>query len=254
MSAKIQSYIICGTPRSGSTLICEMLAASGVAGRPNSYFRPQDIAWWAEKWGVSLVDGIETPDFDRAYLDAMRREGSAGTGILGLRIMYSSLVEAERRLNRAAGGERGAAEALDEAFGPLLYIHLSRQDKLGQAVSLARAEQTGLWHLRADGSVLEGGDVQPEPRYDGPRIAGILGELERDDAAWSEYFARHALKPMRLTYEGVTADPQKALGGILGRLGLDPAVAETLPTPTAKMADGLSAEWVARFQREAGKA
>ncbi|MOA60753.1 Stf0 sulfotransferase [compost metagenome] len=58
---------------------------------------------------------------------------------------------------------------------------------------------------------------------------------------------------MRLTYEVVTANPQKALGGILGRLGLDPAVAKTLPTPTAKMADGLSAEWVARFQREAGK-
>ncbi|WP_449393822.1 Stf0 family sulfotransferase [Devosia riboflavina] len=254
MSAKIQSYIICGTPRSGSTLICEMLAASGVAGRPNSYFRPQDIAWWAEQWGVSLVDGVETPDFDRAYLDAMRREGSAGTGVLGLRIMYSSLGEAERRLNRAAGGDRSAAEALDEAFGSVLYIHLSRQDKLGQAVSLARAEQTGLWHLRADGSVLEGEDVQPEPRYDGARIAAILEELERDDAAWGEYFARHALKPMQLTYEGVTANPQKALGGILGQLGLDPAIAETLPTPTAKMADGLSAEWVARFQREAGKA
>jgi LPS sulfotransferase NodH len=254
MSAKIQSYIICGTPRSGSTLICEMLAASGVAGRPNSYFRPQDIAWWAEQWGVSLVDGIETPDFDRAYLEAVRREGSAGTGVLGLRIMYSSLVEAEGRLNRASGVDRSAAEALDEAFGPVLYIHLSRQDKLGQAVSLARAEQTGLWHLRADGSVLEGEDVQPEPRYDGARIAAILEELERDDAAWGEYFARHALKPMRLTYEGVTANPQKALGGILGRLGLDPAMAETLATPTAKMADGLSAEWVARFKREAGKA
>lgn len=253
MSAKIQSYIICGTPRSGSTLICEMLAASGVAGRPNSYFRPQDIAWWAEKWGVSLVDGIETVGFDLAYLEALRREGSAGTGVLGLRIMYSSLVEAERRLNRAAGVVRGAKDALDQAFGPVLYIHLSRQDKLGQAVSLARAEQTGLWHLRADGSVLEGGEVQPEPRYDGARIGAILDELERDDAAWGDYFAGNALAPLRLSYEGVTAGPQQALGEILSRLGLEPAIAATLPTPTAKMADRLSAQWAARFRRDAGR-
>lgn len=245
-----RAYIICGTPRSGSTLICEMLAASGVAGRPNSYFRPQDVAWWAGQWGVSLADGIETPAFDRAYLEAMRKEGSAGTGVLGIRIMYSSLIEAERRLNRAAGVAGSAAEALRQAFGPLLYIHLSRQDKLGQAVSLARAEQTGLWHLRADGSVLEGGDVQPEPRYDGTRIAAVLGELERDDAAWDDYFAEHGLQPLRLTYEGVTAGPQQALADILVALGADPSVAATLPVPTARMADGLSAKWVARFERE----
>ena len=250
MSDKPHAYIICGTPRSGSTLICEMLAARGVAGRPNSYFRPQDIAWWAEKWGVSLAEGIETAGFDRAYLEAMHREGGAGTGILGVRIMYSSLVEAARRLNRAAGRAGHAAEALREAFGPVLYIHLSRRDKLGQAVSLARAEQTGLWHLRADGSVLEGGETQPEPVYDGARIGTILDELERDDAAWERFFAEHGIEPLRLTYEGVTAGPQKALGDIFAALGLDRAMAETQPTPTAKMADSLSAEWVARFRRE----
>lgn len=252
MTKTPRAYIICGTPRSGSTLVCEMLAASGVAGRPNSYFRPQDVAWWAEQWHVPLAAGIETADFDRAYLSAMRREAAAGTGVVGLRIMYSSLVEAQRRLNRAAGAERSVAEALEHAFGPILYIHLSRGDKLGQAVSLARAEQTGLWHLRADGSVLEGEEQPAEAHYDGERIAAILGELESDDAAWDDYFAAHAIKPLRLTYEGVTKGPQRALGKVLAALGLDPAIAEGQPVPTAKMADAISAEWVARFLGERG--
>jgi LPS sulfotransferase NodH len=182
----------------------------------------------------------------------MRREAEAVTGVVGLRIMYSSLVEARKRLNRAAGGDRSVVEALEAAFGEILYLHLSRGDKLGQAVSLARAEQTGLWHLRADGSVLEGGDQPAEAHYDGVRIATILDELERDDAAWDDYFRVHALKPLRLTYEGVTAGPQRALGQILAALGLDPAIAETQPIPTAKMADGISAAWVARFRSERG--
>jgi trehalose 2-sulfotransferase len=32
------SYLVCATPRSGSTLLCEGLKATGVAGRPEEYF------------------------------------------------------------------------------------------------------------------------------------------------------------------------------------------------------------------------
>lgn len=242
--------MICGTPRSGSTLVCEMLFASGIAGRPHSFFREPDIGYWAEEWGVSISDGIESAAFDRAYLAAMREAGSAGTGIFGLRVMWPSLADAKRRLDRAAGGSKPVAERLEATFGPMLHIHLSRGDKLGQAVSLAKAEQTGLWHLRSDGSVLEGGETQPEPHYDGARIAKILAELEHDDAEWDWYFAQNGIEPLRLSYEDVVAAPQKALGEILTALGLDAAIAAAVPTPTAKMADGISAEWVERFKRE----
>src|SRR3954468_249168 len=32
------SYLVCATPRSGSTLLCEALCNTGVAGRPAEYF------------------------------------------------------------------------------------------------------------------------------------------------------------------------------------------------------------------------
>lgn len=245
-----RSYLICGTPRSGSTLICEMLYRSGVAGRPNSYFREVDIAYWAGEWGVSLAEGTEAPGFDRAYLAAMRAAGAAGTGIFGLRIMYASLADAGRRLQRALGGAGDVPVLLRQVFGPLLYIHLSRGDKLGQAVSLVRAEQTGLWHLNADGSVLEGVEERPEPVYDGERLAAVLAELEEDDRAWEAFFAAHGIEPLRLRYEEVTKAPQQALAGIFARLGLEKSVALSMAVPTAKMADATSREWVERFRRE----
>src|SRR4051795_11891381 len=31
-------YLVCATPRSGSTLLCESLAATGVAGHPDEFF------------------------------------------------------------------------------------------------------------------------------------------------------------------------------------------------------------------------
>ena len=34
----VTSYLVCATPRSGSTLLCEALAVTGVAGRPYEFF------------------------------------------------------------------------------------------------------------------------------------------------------------------------------------------------------------------------
>ena len=244
------AYIICGTPRSGSTLLCEMLAASGVAGRPNSYFRAQDLVYWADRWGVPHPDGVDTADFDRAYLDAMRREGSSGTGIFGLRLMAASVADAGRRLDRMAGSAGDVATRFAEAFGPLLYIHLSRGDTVAQAVSLVRAEQSGLWHLAADGRVLEGAAELRPMVYDGDRIATLVREMTRDNAAWNAFFAAHALQPLRLTYEAVTADPQAALAQVLAALGQDSDIAKTVAVPTAKMASGTSRQWAERFRTE----
>ncbi len=91
MPQVFSAYIICGTPRSGSTLLCEMLAATGVAGLPNSYFREQDVSHWAGAWGVQHPHGTDDTDFDRSYASAMRREASAGTGVFGLRLMWAAL-------------------------------------------------------------------------------------------------------------------------------------------------------------------
>ena len=248
--APYSSYVICGTPRSGSTLLCEMLAATNVAGRPNSYFRPQDILYWAERWGVPT--GIEAVDFERLYLSAMLREGSNETGIFGLRLMWSSIAEAARRLNSVNGGEADIAASFEQAFGHTLYIHLSRQDKVGQAISLVRAEQSGLWHLAADGSVLEGTTSPLPVTYDGDRIATVFGELESDDAAWDDFFRTRHIEPLRLVYETVTADPQSALASILEALGRDPDIASTVATGTARMANATSLEWSARFRRDHG--
>ena len=242
------AYIICGTPRSGSTLLCEMLAASGVAGRPHSFFRQESILHWADSWGVPHPDGIETVAFDRAYLEAMLQTGRGGTDIFGLRLMAASVADANRRLDRVAGSPGDVTQRFAEAFGPVLYINLSRGDTVAQAVSLVRAEQSGLWHLAADGSVLEGAAELRPMVYDGDRIATLVRELASDNAAWGAFFAAHGITPLRLTYESVTAEPQAALATVLGALGQDPEIAQTVAVPTAKMASGASRQWAEKFR------
>lgn len=250
---QFSSYVICGTPRSGSTLLCSMLTETRVAGRPHSYFRQQDIAEWAQEWGVEPARGPDDVQFDKDYVAAMRRIGTDETGIFGLRLMWVSVPEASRRLDNIAGGKADVTARLEETFGPTLYIHLSRLDKVAQAVSLIRAQQSGLWHRNSDGTVLEG-EEKPRPiAYDGDQIGQIVRELEEDDACWADFFKSRAIEPLRLTYETMSADPQLALSKALSALGRDAELAKTIRAGTAKLADATSSEWVAKYRRETGR-
>ncbi|MDP3897052.1 MAG: Stf0 family sulfotransferase [Mesorhizobium sp.] len=247
--AKYSAYILCATPRSGSTLLCDMLAATGVAGRPHSFFRQEDIPEWADYWGVPQSDLADDPEFDRAYLAAMLRDGTGDTGVFGLRLMWASVADATRRLDRLHPGLPDAPARFEKAFGPTLYVHLSRRDKVAQAVSRIRAEQSGLWHLGADGTERER-TAPPRPAaFDADRIAALVAELQADDAAWNDFFAAHRIEPLRLTYETMAADPQPALANILSALGRDPELARTVHPGTAKLANDTSREWADRFRK-----
>jgi len=80
------SYLICSTPRTGSTLLCSLLEAAGVAGRPQSYFRKEDFAKWAKKWGLAACDRDQ---FGFAgYLSAAINAGRTGNGVFAARIMW----------------------------------------------------------------------------------------------------------------------------------------------------------------------
>lgn len=242
------AYIVCSTPRSGSTLLCDLLTASGVAGEPHSYLRPQDINEWAEEWGISGPAAVTDPKFNRAYLAAMTQAGKADTAVFGLRLMWQSIGEASARFNAALGGEADFAHQFGQLFGSTLFIHLSRQDKLAQAVSLVRAQQTGLWHVAADGSERERTAPAQAPVFDAGQITQARNMLTADDAGWFSFFEERGIQPLHLTYETLAADPQATLADALGALGCDRTIAAKIGVQTGKMGDVTSMDWVRRME------
>ena len=73
--------------------------------------------------------------------------------------------------------------------------------------------------------------------YDRDHLAGFVEELERDDAAWNSWFSRVGIEPLRLTYEGLAAEPKGALARVLSALALDATIAASIDVRTAKLAD-----------------
>jgi LPS sulfotransferase NodH len=245
------AYVLCTTPRSGSTMLCGLLAATGVAGRPGSHFHEPCLTRWLEAHGLAPSAFGSRRAALEAAVAAARARGSAG-GVFGLRMQRRSFPYWIARLGELHPGLRSDRARIEAAFGPTAYVHLRREDGVAQAVSRLRAEQTGLWHRSADGTELERLAPPARPRYDRAALARIVEEDARGNEAWEAWFRREGVTPRTLTYEALADDPAAALARVLRALGLDPSAASGVVPPTARLADRTSARWAARFAGEGG--
>lgn len=241
------AYLICGTPRSGSTLLCDLLGQTGVAGRPDSYYRLQSIPDFVQRFGIAPGEGL---DFERRYLAAVVETGSGGTGILGLRLHDLSLFDLLGRLAMLYPDEPTDRARVEAAFGATLYLRLRRHDKIAQAVSRLKAEQSGLWHRHADGGAREQVKPYEAPVYDAARLRALIGEAAAHEAAFDAWASGQAIAPVDISYEELSEDPKATLARILVALGRDPAAASRAEVKTARLADAVSSEWAALYRGE----
>lgn len=241
----IDCYIICATPRSGSTLFCQYLASTGVAGVPETYFRKEDLHEYAKQWQILRSDG----SYDFAdYLEATREAGSTNNGVLALRIMWITLKEVTAYLSglypNLAGNELGLLEG---AFGRLKFIYLRRKDLVAQAISLYRAQQTGYWHVD------EGQVPERPPAFDFDAINSFVAMLRQDNLDWQAWFGEAGVEPMPISYEDFTSNPKTTITEILRFLKIELPANTELRASNQRLADEMTTLWLNRYSDELEK-
>lgn len=250
LMAKFDSYVICTSPRSGSTLLCQLLAATGVAGNPGSHFHRPSISAWLNSFELAPDDAMPERDVLASIFRAAIAKGSLDTGMFGLRLQRASFEFFTRKMAVLHPGFTNDVERFRAAFGRTLFIHLTRFDKVEQAISYVKAHQTGLWHAAPDGTELERMSPPQDPVYDPDAIREKMREVKAFDRDWEHWFAAEGIDPFRVTYEGLSADPLETLCQVLNELGLDRRVASGVKPGVAKLADETSRAWQARFRSE----
>lgn len=143
VSRKPKSYVLCTTPRTGSTLLCSLLKATCVVGYPESYFRSQDVEARVDEWKIRRADGsFSFSDF----LTCVLRRGCTENGVFAVRVMWGTMKEITEHL-RSTGMTGVEREVLSGAFGPTRFVYLERKEAVAQAISRLLAEQTKIWHI-----------------------------------------------------------------------------------------------------------
>lgn len=178
------SYIICTSPRSGSTLLCKLLAATGKSGVPDSHFHNPSMSSWLKAYEFSKADFTSDQKALRAIFQAARRYGTGNTGIFGLRLQRGSFDFFMQQIAVVHPKIKTDVELVQAEFGHTLFIYLTRANKLDQAISMVKATQTGLWHRAPDGTEIERLSAPKEPYYDVKAISKCLAELTALDVAW----------------------------------------------------------------------
>lgn len=266
MTERRRSYLVCATQRSGSTLVCELLKGTGVAGRPEEYFEatqqtgipphPGEFLEGLERTGLGIRDDPEPPEAPRysslagvadyeQHLERVLELGTTPNGVFGAKLMFNQLTELASLASdvpKYDGLERG--ELLERLFGSPRYIWVSRGDKVRQAVSMWKALQTRRW--RADMST-----ERPEPEYRYMGIEHLVRRFESEDSGWSKFFATHRIEPLRISYEG---DLERDLAGTVQRvldwLGVSAPAGWRPPEPMDRQSDAGSEDWVAAYHRD----
>lgn len=246
----IDTYILCTSPRSGSTLLTTLLRATGVAGHPASWFHDLSLQGWADGLGVPLPEG-NAADQAATLIETAQQKGRAGGPLFGLRLQRQSAPFFLQILGQLHPEAPGDLSRIRARFGETRFLYLSRQDKVAQAVSYMRAVQSGLWHRAADGSELERLAPHRDPHYDAAFLSEWVATFTGYDHAWRAWFAAERITPLALTYEDLSRDPLRCLGQVLGHLDRDPHQAQLVSPGVQILSDSQSADWIARFKREA---
>ena len=187
----IPSLVIAMSARTGSSQLCSILGQLGFFAEPHEIFNPEGpVQWLVAHHGISDI---------RRYLSIL-----AGTH--------------ERFCFKVAASHWAPYAPQHHRLFPLAsYVYLERVDLGAQALSLARAVATGVWHAPADSSA-----STPKGKIEVPpdSIARCRGHLERERKYWNEFFLAEGIQPLRITYESLVADPARVTRAICDFAGL----------------------------------
>jgi LPS sulfotransferase NodH len=228
-AAPVRRYLIATSARSGSTFLCARIADYAELGFPMEFINESYISEFDR-----LFPNPSLEDYER-YITA---SFASQQGIFGLKTDWWRFREA-----RSLG-------VFDKLLDPLdLIVHLRREDFVAQAVSLALAVETDVWHGR---------DVHERPldewhgqvAYDAAKVKAHARNILNQEYHWRRFITETGAPALDLVYEEVAKDVDSAIRGIAEafdlRLGSKPKPADAI----RQARSGAARAWCERFREE----
>ena len=246
-----RTIVIASSPRSGSTLLSEALWATGLAGAPDEYFKGATVAEAADNLGVPRYTPAERlrrqakraalradwrpslridPDSLDGYLAYLYAHRTSPNGVFSFKIHWSHYAEL---------CERGLR--LEDLPQPLDWVHISRRDLIGQAVSLARANRSGVWNT----SRAHDRYRRPSLEYDDAAVERSYHHVAEAAAQWPRFFEAAGITPITVVYEDLDADYASTVRRTLDALGIH--VDEVAEPKLRRQRDATNSEWIRMF-------
>lgn len=244
------SYLICSTPQSGSQLLCEALKKTGIAGRPEEYFKtlrtktsvapaapyskPSNGPDWPRLWDVR--DHVH-------FLAQVIKEGTSSNGVFGAHIMWDYFDDFVCGLRSIpAYGELPVADLLSTLFPNVHYVWVTRRDKVQHALALWQAFRRDIWMCD---------DALPSrigPSLHSEMIDHLVQQIVTKEEDWWRFFDACNIEPLTVMYEELTHGIEGTVRDVLRYLQF-PTTNDMVSANWSvnRPADVLSEEWEKRY-------
>jgi trehalose 2-sulfotransferase len=271
------SYLICATPRSGSTLLCEALIGTGVAGVPEEYFealrhsgrprRPQEYFVGAQDRTILRHLGEHAKSDGRParsslwnrheyepFLHWAIEQGTTPNGVFGAKLMWGYFGDFVSLLREIpAYRELPIQELLPSVFPDLRYVRVVRANKVRQAVSLWKAVQSATWRAEDDENeaTVDEADTSnglgPRLKFHFRAIEHLLDQILAHEACWDAFFEHCEIKPNVIFYEDFVESYEQTAIGVLRYIGVEPPDGIGFERRMQPQTDELNRLWARRF-------
>lgn len=188
--------VIAFANRSGSNLLAETLAATGLVERARERFNFDLLSETCQREGIADLAG---------YLGYLQRSGSDGR-VLAVKLDWGQLFFLTR------------VGVIPHYWPRVRFVWSLRNDLLAQAMSHLVAERTGCWSAPYPEAVLETflDELQPID------LARKVEEITFAHRQLMSYFALYGIEPAIVDYDDLAADPEQTARRVLTELQLIP--------------------------------
>jgi LPS sulfotransferase NodH len=230
----MRHYVILAHPRSGSEYLADLLQNNGL-GLAMEHLNT-DVNQWS---GIDDLTSV---------IGAARRDSDAP--VFGSKVMIHWFDDYQRLIGDPSISD---ADTLGRLFGrDHVLIHLYREDSLGAAISLTRAQSTGQWSLLADSHPV------PSPRLDWPEVRDRI----RANILWIDWckermdrlVATAGLPAVSVAYEDIAQQAAICLPRIIALIDPHRTGDVVVRTELRRQSDAQSAVWRWAWLREVGAA
>lgn len=187
-SQPLVQLMIATVPRSGSTAFCLDLWRTGLLGAPLEYTNAKMTSQegrWRQLVGHELK-----------YWKALKRVRTGPNGVFSYKFFVQEYVDI-----------LSFRPKLIRCISPTHVVCFTREDKLSQAVSYAKAIRSGVWFADSKGG--------KRCEYDEAFIQECMTSISRQEQSWEYVFDITNTSPLRATYEEFMETPDSVIQRIV---------------------------------------
>ena len=219
-----KEYMLATLPRSGSTFLSLELWRTGALGAPVEYTNEAFIGPLRQRLAVHSNKS--------QYWRGVKTLRTSPNGVFSYKMFMTNYLECA-----------DIDKELLQQFSADQVVYLTRKDRLAQAISHAKAIQTGVWYADAKSKI--------EPVYHYNQIKECLAMIDRQLDFWEKLFELTETPVHRIEYEDLLCNSSSVVTKVANFLEVEISPKSKINVPHLKVQrDSYSDDWTMRFLEE----